>query len=377
MSERSEPTQPWVLCVDDEPRVLSALSLTLGLDFDVEVADSGADALELLAKRPDCGVVLSDMRMPGMDGAELLAEVRRRHPATMRVLLTGHAEVDAAIAAINHGRIFRFLTKPCPDEELQETVVEAMELYRLRSAERDLLERTVTGVVQALVEVMTLALPHGLSRATTTRDALRRLREDLGLEPSWELETAAMLARVGWLAVPDDTLQQYLMGETLDAVGRQQVERSVLTTLAVIGHIPRFERIASLLHDVARAERNAPADAAGDLAQLQAVLTMEELLLSGQTRAEAMERMRAFSYDRHVLDLLGHQHADRKAALLQCAVRELLPGYVVAKDVLTSGGMPLVRSGAVLTPVLIERLRNFHHSGAFDGQLRVWNTQPD
>ncbi|MEZ5261166.1 MAG: response regulator [Acidimicrobiales bacterium] len=373
----TETGAPWVLCVDDEPRVLNALSLTLGLDFDVEVADSGEDALELLAKRADCGVVVSDMRMPGMDGAELLAEVRRRHPATMRVLLTGHAEVASAIAAINHGRIFRFLTKPASDEELQATVAEAMELYRLRTAERDLLERTVTGVVQALVEVMTLALPHGLSRATATRDALRRLRGDLGLEASWELETAAMLARVGWLAVPDETLQQYLLGEPLDGVGRQQMERAVLTTTAVIGHIPRFERVTSLLQDVARAERSAPADATGDVAQLQAVLTLEELLLSGVNRTDAVERMRRLSFDPHVLDLLGHQHTDRKAALLQCAVRELLPGYVVAKDVVTASGMPLVRSGAVLTPVLIERLRNFHHSGAFDGQLRVWNTQPD
>lgn len=370
-------SDPWVLCVDDEPRVLRALSLTLGLDFDVEIAESGQDALDLLDKRDGCGVVVSDMRMPGMSGAELLAEVRRRHPGTMRVLLTGHAEVEAAIAAINNGRIFRFLTKPCPDDELQETVREAMELHRLREAERDLLERTVTGVVQALVEVMTLALPHGLSRATGTRDALRRLRSDLGLEASWELETAAMLARIGWLAVPDETLQQHLLGEPLDGVGAQQVERAVLTTTAVIGHIPRFERVVTLLQEVARVGRTPAADAAGDVAQLQAVLVLEELLLSGSTRTDALDRLRALSFDRHLIDLLGLQQADRKAALLQCAIREVLPGYVVAKDVLTGSGVPLVRSGAVLTPILIERLRNFAHSGAFDGQLRVWNTQPD
>lgn len=370
-------SDPWVLCVDDEPRVLRALSLSLGLDFDVEIAENGEDALDLLAKRDGCGVVVSDMRMPGMSGAQLLAEVRRRHPRTLRVLLTGHAEVEAAIAAINEGRIFRFLTKPCPDEELRETVSEAMELHRLREAERDLLERTVTGVVQALVEVMTLALPHGLSRATGTRDALRRLRADLGLEASWELETAAMLARIGWLAVPDETLQQHLLGEALDAAGAQQLERAALTTTAVIGHIPRFERVVSLLHDVARAGRTPMADGGGDLAQLQAVLVLEELLLRGCSRAEALDALTGLAFDPHLIDLLGHQHAERKAALLQCTIREVLPGYVVAKDVVTGSGVPLVRAGAVLTPILIERLRNFAHSGAFDGRLRVWNTQPD
>ena len=92
-----------VVCVDDEPQVLSGLSLHLRRRYDVETATSGAAGLELLARQPQAAVVISDMRMPGMNGAEFLAKASVQHPHTTRILLTGYAEVDAAIAAVNKG----------------------------------------------------------------------------------------------------------------------------------------------------------------------------------------------------------------------------------------------------------------------------------
>src|SRR5512141_2774337 len=106
--------KPSVLCVDDERIVLEGLALHLRRRFDVTMAESGAEGLDAIRGSGKFAVVLSDMRMPGMRGAEFLAQVRQLSPETVRVLLTGYADLESAIAAVNEGQIFRFLNKPCP-----------------------------------------------------------------------------------------------------------------------------------------------------------------------------------------------------------------------------------------------------------------------
>src|SRR5690349_25078971 len=102
------PTRPRVICVDDEPHILSGLGLHLRRRYDVEVATSGEAALDLLDRKPEAAVVISDMRMPNMSGADFLSKASERHPNTTCILLTGYAEIDSAIRAINHGHVFRF-----------------------------------------------------------------------------------------------------------------------------------------------------------------------------------------------------------------------------------------------------------------------------
>jgi DNA-binding NtrC family response regulator len=108
-----------ILCVDDEPRVLEGLALHLGRIFEMVTATSGREGLEVLAGQGPFTVVLSDMRMPGMDGAAFLSKVRQAAPDTTRMLLTGDTDLQAAIAAVNEGQIFRFLTKPCAPYNLR------------------------------------------------------------------------------------------------------------------------------------------------------------------------------------------------------------------------------------------------------------------
>ncbi|HEY0462627.1 MAG TPA: response regulator, partial [Polyangiaceae bacterium] len=104
-------SDPRILCVDDEPRVLDGLQRVCHNGFTVETAGSGAEALALLDRGEVFEVIVSDMQMPQMNGTALLAEFRTRAPDTIRVLLTGQADINAAITAVNHGQIFRFLSK--------------------------------------------------------------------------------------------------------------------------------------------------------------------------------------------------------------------------------------------------------------------------
>ncbi len=118
--------KPKILCVDDEESILKGFQLNLRNDFEVHVASSGNQGIEIFQREGDFSIVLSDMRMPGMSGASMISELRKIDPRIVSVLITGHADFDTAKEAINSGHVFKILTKPCPAELLVETLKEAL-----------------------------------------------------------------------------------------------------------------------------------------------------------------------------------------------------------------------------------------------------------
>ena len=132
--------RPRILYVDDDPDQLQLVTLQLRSEFDVHVASSAEQALEVLGSQGTFAAVLSDMRMPQVNGAQLLSRVRELCPHTVRLLLTGDADLESAIAAVNDARAFRYLIKPCPRAELLAAVREAAAEHR-RETERDGLGR--------------------------------------------------------------------------------------------------------------------------------------------------------------------------------------------------------------------------------------------
>src|ERR1700754_1243399 len=149
MMSMSTPVLPRILCVDDEARVVEGLVLHLRKDYEVHTAYSGEEGLKVLKKFGGACVVVSDMRMPGMDGAAFLRDVLSIYPDTTRILLTGEPGRDAAISAVNNARIFRFLTKPCPPDQLRSAVEEGVVQHRMIRAERTILKETLIGCIKA------------------------------------------------------------------------------------------------------------------------------------------------------------------------------------------------------------------------------------
>ena len=151
--------QPHILCVDDEPKVLEGLVLNLRRHYRVSTASNGQGGLAIVDGNDPPAVVVSDMRMPEMDGAAFLSQVKERSPETIRILLTGQTDLDSAIAAVNHGQVFRFLTKPCNPQNFLTAIEAAAAQHRLVTAERELLEKTLRGSIKALTEILSLANP--------------------------------------------------------------------------------------------------------------------------------------------------------------------------------------------------------------------------
>src|SRR5882757_7661355 len=121
--------KPSLLLVDDEERILRSLSMLFRANYQVQATTDPKEALALVARAP-VHVVVSDQKMPLMRGAELLRQVRERSPSTMRILLTGYSEVDAVVASVNEGEIFRYIAKPWDAAELRASVMEAARVAR-------------------------------------------------------------------------------------------------------------------------------------------------------------------------------------------------------------------------------------------------------
>jgi signal transduction histidine kinase len=148
--------RPRVLFVDDEPNLLETVQDLLRREYDVVTAERGADGLAMLA-REDIPIVVSDLRMPEMDGVEFLERVRQRAPHTIRLLLTGHADLDTAVRAVNLGAIFRLMLKPCHPDTLRAALRDAVEQRRLVHADRDLLATKVSELTSRLLHSERLA----------------------------------------------------------------------------------------------------------------------------------------------------------------------------------------------------------------------------
>ncbi len=122
---------PSIVVVDDEPAIVRSLELCFEEDFPVLGATSGEAALAVLAEHPEVGVIVSDQRMPGMTGVELLARSIETHPNAARIVLTGYTDVESLIEAINTGHVFQYVTKPWENHDIQMVVRRAMEHHAL------------------------------------------------------------------------------------------------------------------------------------------------------------------------------------------------------------------------------------------------------
>ena len=186
-----------ILFVDDEKAVLDGYQRTLRGDFEVDVALGATPALAAIQNKGPYAVVVSDMRMPGLSGAQMLGLVRQRAPDTVRMLLTGYTDLNAAMEAVNEGNIFRFLTKPCDRDGLMKALTAGVAQYRLVTSERELLEKTLMGSVKVLAEVMGATSPEAFGRSMRIANSMKHLLEKFPLAAPWRFEVAATLSQVG------------------------------------------------------------------------------------------------------------------------------------------------------------------------------------
>ncbi len=355
--------RPRILCVDDEPHVLDGLRGVLRRSFDVRVATSGATGLSMLRDEPDAyAIVISDMRMPEMSGASFLRQARAVAPDAVRILLTGHADLEVAIKAVNGARLFRYLTKPTDAGELLRTCAAALGHHRQHAAEQVVLEQTVRDSVDTLSDVLALANPVVFGRASRIKVLAARLGRALGLANAWEVEVAAMLSQIGAITLPQATAEKLYAGLPVEDAEAAMVARVPDVTRRLIGNIPRLDGVLDIL-DRSYGDISLPASdpAAAGAQILRIVRDYDSLECQGAARRVAIGTLRGRGiYDDHVVDVLARVVDVGGAApeVREVALDGLELGTVLADDALTLNGSLLAARGQPISDELLERLRN-------------------
>ncbi len=382
MSER-------VLLVDDDHHLLSGLRRQLSGRFELETAQSGQEAIDAVRRAVEAGdpfaATVCDMRMPGMDGIETLTRIREVAPDTIRIMLTGNADQQTAVEAINQGAIFRFYAKPCPTERLTEGLEAALEQYRLVTAERELLNKTLTGSVKVLVDVVALNDPVAHALGTRLRQWVRVLTREFKMPQSWRLEIAASLVAIGQMAIPSDLVARYRQGDQLSAQERSIFEQAPAAGRNLIANIPRLAKVAEIVYLQDRgydgsgfpADGPTGADIPFEARLLKILKDLAGAVADKDGIAAAFTALdgRAFQYDPALLakvrSCLGGLAPAAPPVTAEVAVEALRPGQYLLSDIRLANGHLILGADTQLSQVHIERLRNLQKIFSFAGRVTV------
>ncbi|NNF14242.1 MAG: response regulator [Gemmatimonadetes bacterium] len=367
-----------VLFVDDEPHVLDGIRRQLRKRYEVVTAVGPEEGLEKLAAEGPFAVVVSDMRMPVMDGATFLARVRAEDPDAVRMVLSGQSDMDMTISAVNQGNIFRFLTKPCETADLAAAIDQALEQYRLVIAERELLQGTLSGAVGLLNDVLAMTSPAAFSRVSATQRVLTELVEHLDRPLNWEWKLAGMLSYIGCVSIPDETVKKAFAGQQLDELEEKAFAAHPEVASKLLARIPRLQEVA----DIIGAQSGAAAElATADFSTLTdqqiggqcllAATHYSAAISAGETRGRAFDLVRVEGIVHPVvLEALAKVRVDSGSVLMATAA-ELRPGVHLDQDVLNAEGKLLLAEGYEVTDAIIVRLRNHSERGDLQEPFRV------
>jgi response regulator RpfG family c-di-GMP phosphodiesterase len=293
------------------------------------------------------------------------------------VLLTGEADLPSAIAAINKGRIFRFLCKPCPPAELAEAMSAAAEQHRLVTAERVLLEETLQGSIAALADVLAQTHPASFGRALRVKLLVGQLSEMAGLRSHWQVEIAATLSQLAAVTLPPETLAAWEAGETLRPEEQEMVARMPAFTDRVLSRIPRLEGVRRILADYAKHPHELDPTDAGQLTReariLRLAMDYDRFVAGGMSVELALAALGSCGdlYDADLLGFLGLlAQAARELELRRIPPKDLLPGMVLAEEIRTQGGVLLAARGYQISDSFVARISNLR-AGTLHALLAV------
>jgi response regulator RpfG family c-di-GMP phosphodiesterase len=307
-----------------------------------------------------------------MDGIRFLGEVHDRWPDITRVMLTGQADLDASIAAVNLGRVYRFLTKPCDPDTLGVTLDDGIEHYRLIRAEKELLEGTLQGTISMATDVMGMVDPEGHAHSSRIRDTVVGTVRALGLPTTWEFEVAARLSQIGTITLPGPTVEKLRSGAILSEEDQRMIRRHPEAAFNLIERIPRLERAAAMIRGHLEPSDSAPGDlslgtdadviALGSL-MLNLAVEYDRHIQRGASPGIAFGQLRqrtAPPVIRQVLDAMESLHSvDEVWAIEEHNLNTLMSGMITARDIRSETGSMLMPEGRSMTAPMIERLRVF------------------
>ncbi|MCU7842393.1 MAG: response regulator [Candidatus Thiodiazotropha sp. (ex Monitilora ramsayi)] len=371
-----------VLMVDDDRNLLDSFRRQFRKRLTLETATSGADGVQAVRDGGPFAVVISDMQMPNMNGIEFLSRVRSISPNTIRIMLTGNANLDVAIDAVNDGNIFRFLNKPVETEQLYQVIIDSIQQYRLQSAEKILLNKTLKGAVDLLADLLSMVNPTAFSQSTRIKRHVHTIVQSLSLEDGWHYDLAAMLCHIGFISLPQELIGKLGSGEKLSSSERQLFRSHPAVGARLLKHIPRLEIVSEMVekqHDSigrldfqGKLDNSQKATLGGQI--LKVANAYDQLVTQGKDETAAIESLKENPelYDPVLVETLAIGSKNQKLEVLNLAIAELEPGLILDQPVSTESGVLLIAKGQVLSQAVLFRLLAAEESGVVNGKIRVF-----
>jgi CheY-like chemotaxis protein len=370
-----------ILFVDDEPAALDGYRRLLHRSFEIDIAVGAAEGLGKLAESGPYAVVVSDMRMPEMDGAAFLAMVREVAPDCVRMAITGYADLETAGRAINEGNIFRFLTKPCEKATLVAGLNAALEQHRLINAEKELLGKTLSGSIHVLTGMLSLVNPAAFSRIPGIRRCVEHVVRKMNLSNPWRFEVAALLSLLGCVTLDPEVIEAYFAGKKLAPGDQVRFDSHPSVAANLLASIPRLEQVTWMIANqqtpaaqllISGAKH--PPDVVLGASILCVSIAYDCLLCQGCTHQEAVRllRLNKHQYNSSVIDSLEElQPAPDSLEIRSCPIADLRPGMVLREELRTHGGLLVVAKGQEISSALLLRLRSFRERNQVSGSVLV------
>jgi response regulator RpfG family c-di-GMP phosphodiesterase len=369
-----------ILFVDDEINILESITRQLRKRFTLKTACSGQEALQILKDEGPFAVIVSDMRMPGMDGVQLLSTVKDLFPDTVRMMLTGNADQGTAIEAVNKGQIFKFLNKPCSTAILVPSLALAQRQYRLITAEKELLDKTLKGSVKVLSELLSLSNPTAFSCGYRIKNIVVELAQLLQLGHIWKYEVAALMSQIGCITLPNDILNKKHANIDLTPGENEMYRNHPKVGASLLADIPRLESVVGMISEQLRRydefieETSSDEESVMGAQILRVALDYDLLLFQGKKHKEAIKELSLEKgvYNPGILKVLNEvKLTDEHIRIVSLKVQDISIGMIVEEDILAKNGTLLAPKGQEITWSVLQGLSNFSKQVGVREPIRV------
>ena len=362
-----------ILIVDDEVILLDTLRRSLARRYDIVTAEGPEAGLQALQSKESFAVVVSDLAMPGMDGIKFLAKAKDLSPLSVRIMLTGHGDLDAAISAVNEGSIFRFLTKPCPIELFIRALDAALEQYRLVTAEKELLRGTLRGCIKVLTDILNLVSPEAFSRGERIKRLMMAVVRRLGLANAIKYELAGMLSQIGMVAIPEDIIFKRFRGGELTAEEKQIYRMHATVATSLLSQIPRMTDVVEIISCQRDCFTEAPEMSEGAIL-INLCLEYDDLDQLGVTKEVAIETLRTGWESLAPSLFAGFEKtlfSDEGYVPKHIPFKDVRAGMILRQDLFDEHGTLIMAKGQEISDIAILRLSKMRESFKLPSGLNV------
>jgi len=363
-----------ILFVDDEQNILDTISAMLRKRQDVHVANGPEEALRKISEEGPFSVVVSDFKMPGMNGIQLLTKIGELSPNTVRIILTGYADMDSATAAINEGRVFRFLTKPCSSANLNNCLDAALAQYRLVTAEKELLHGTLQGCIKVLTEILGQLNPEAFGKSERIKRHVKNIVRRLELKNPWMYELAAMLSQIGCMFIPEEIVTKSRCDENALTPEEQQIfDMHPTVGYQILSSIPRLEDVRDMiLHQEDAVASHEHISRGARILKVCLDFDKLEGCLGNKLDAVGRMKQREGVYDKKILETFERYIlADTGVVPRDIRLVELKEGMILGENLMSENGDLLLAKGLEVNSFSLMRLHNLAKAQGVKQPFRV------